>query len=111
MVTLAPPPAGPNVGATEETVGARKVNWSTPLRALVPDAVVTVIATVPTPTGESAVINVAEFTLKAVALVVPKRTDDAPVKLVPVILTALPPAPAPLFGVTLEIVGALAPTV
>jgi len=44
------------------------------------------------PTGESAVINVAEFTLKAVALVVPKRTDDAPVKLVPVILTALPPA-------------------
>jgi hypothetical protein len=40
------------------------------------------------------------FTAKVVAAVPPKVTEDAPVKLVPVILTVRPPAMGPWLGVT-----------
>ena len=56
-------------------------------------------------TGVTAVIDVALFTVKLVALVLPKRTAVAPVKSVPVMVTVVPPAVGPLFGLTPEIVG------
>ena len=43
-------------------------------------------------------IDVAEFTVKLAADVPPKVTDVAPVKLVPVIVTEVPPAVGPAVG-------------
>ena len=59
---------------------------------------VTLMSTVPVPAGDVAVIWVAELTLKVVAAVAPKVTAVAPVKLVPVIVTVVPPAPGPDVG-------------
>ena len=71
-----------------------------------PPGVTTSTATAPAAfTGVTAVIDVALFTVKLVALVLPKRTAVAPVKSVPVIVTVVPPAVGPLFGLTDEIVG------
>ena len=65
--------------------------------ALVPLGVATVMLTVPSVcAGTTAVICVAEFTVKLVAAVVPKRTCVAPIKLTPVIVTVDPPAEDPL---------------
>jgi hypothetical protein len=50
-------------------------------------------------------IDVAEPTVK-LAFVAPNFTAVAPVKFVPVIVTAVPPAVDPLLGVTPETVGA-----
>ena len=48
MVTEVPPAVGPELGATETTVGpATNVNWSLALIGEVPPAVVTVMSTVP----------------------------------------------------------------
>ena len=71
-------------------VGAgSKVNWSAALWALVPFAAVTVTSTVPTVEGGAvAVIDPSEFTVNEVASVVPKCTALAPVKFVPVMVTA-----------------------
>ena len=82
-------------------------NWSDPLVALVPCAVVTVTSTVLTlvDVGDMAVIAVALATVKLVAGVLPKRTLVAPVKFVPVIVTAVPPAAGPLAGNTEVTVG------
>src|ERR1700730_3118290 len=74
------------------------MNRSLPLVALVPPAVVTVTSTVPVPAGEVAVIEVALLTVNAVALLAPKFTAVAPVKLVPVMATLVPPAVGPLVG-------------
>ena len=52
----------------------------------------------PLPAGDVAVIEVALLTVNDVALVPPNRTAVAPVKLVPVIVTLVPPAGAPLVG-------------
>jgi hypothetical protein len=60
--------------------------------------VVTVTSTVPLPGGEVAVIEVEEFTVSLVAATVPKSTVDPLVKLVPVIVTLVPPAAGPLLG-------------
>ena len=46
--------------------------------------------------GEVAVIEVAELTVKLLAATPPKDTPVAPVKLVPVMLTLVPPAVVPL---------------
>jgi len=51
------------------------------------------------------VICVAEFTVKPVAAVPPKVTAVAPVKLVPVIVTTVPPAAGPLVGASDPSVG------
>jgi hypothetical protein len=72
----------------------------------VPLKVVTVTSTVPTdPAGAVAVIEVAELTLNEVALVVPKLTAEAPRKPVPVMVTLVPPAGNPPFGLTAVTVG------
>jgi hypothetical protein len=57
-----------------------------------------VTSTVPVPAGDVAVIEVAELTVKAVALVAPNFTAVAPVKAVPVIVTDVPPATGPVVG-------------
>jgi hypothetical protein len=71
--------------------------------APVPPGVVTLILPVTAPTGTVAVIWVAEFTTK-LARTPPNRTAVAPVKAVPVIVTAVPVLP--LVGENEEIVGA-----
>jgi hypothetical protein len=74
------------------------VNWSAADVADVPPAVVTVTSTVPVPAGEVAVIEVAELTVKLVALVAPNFTAVAPVNEVPVIVTDVPPVAGPEVG-------------
>jgi hypothetical protein len=63
--------------------------------ALVPFGVVTVTSATPEPAGETAVICVSLSTLKLDATAAPKRTAVAPVNVVPVIVTLVPPAPGP----------------
>ena len=75
------------------------------LAALVPCDVVTVTFCVPVPAGETAVICVALSTTNDAAAVAPKSTAVAPVKLVPVITTVVPPTAGPLFGLRLVMVG------
>ena len=66
--------------------------------ALVPPEFVTVTSTVPPPAGEVAAIDVALLTVNEVALVLPNFTAVARVKLLPVMVTGMPPAAGPLFG-------------
>ena len=81
------------------------VNWSLPLVALVPDGVVTVTSTTPRAcAGEVALMVVAFITLK-LAAAGPKFTNVAPVKLVPVTVTPVPPPVVPELGLTLVTVG------
>jgi hypothetical protein len=69
--------------------------WSAKLVALVPSGVVTVTSTVPVPGGETAVIEVADPTVKLVALAEPNFTAVAPLKRLPVIVTEVPPPGLP----------------
>jgi hypothetical protein len=104
-----PPSLGPLAGVNEVMLGAlRKVKSSfEPLLAEVPPAVVTDTVTTPTErAGEVAVICVAELTVNVVAAVAPKLTAVAPVKLVPVMVTDVPPAVVPNVGLTAVTVGA-----
>ena len=73
---------------------------------LLPDDVTTVTCTEPVPAGETAVMLVAEFKVTLVAAVVPKFTETAPVKLVPMTVTEVPPAVEPLAGPIPDTVGA-----
>ena len=74
---------------------------------LVPPVVVTVTSTVPAvPAGAVAVMLVALLTVNAVAAVPPKLTALAPVRLVPVIVTMVPPAVGPEDGLIVVTVGA-----
>lgn len=57
------------------------------------------------PAGETAVIEVAELTLKLAALFVPNLTAVTPAKFAPVMVTEVPPAAGPLLGETLLTVG------
>jgi hypothetical protein len=67
---------------------------------------VTLTSTVPAAwAGEVVVILVLETTVKEAAAVVPKFTDVAPVKLVPVMVTGVPPAIGPDVGETALTVG------
>jgi hypothetical protein len=82
------------------------VNESAVTGALVPPAAVTVTSTVPAlPAGEIATIDVSLFTVKLVAGVEPKVTPVAPVKPVPVIVTAVPPLGEPVLGDSAVTVG------
>src|SRR5438445_225859 len=100
MVTALPPAVGPAVGEAEVTVGrATKVYWSAEPVADVPPGVTTVMSTVPADSaGATAVILVADTTVKEVAAVPPKLTAVARVKLVPVMVTVFPPAVGPAVG-------------
>ena len=72
-----------------------------------PPGVVTVTSTLPADSaGLVAAIWVALFTVKLVAAVVPKSTAVAPVRLVPVTVTLVPPAEVPVVGLTAVTVGA-----
>jgi len=64
-----------------------------------------VMSTVPAPAGAVAVIDVAELTVKPVALATPNFTTVAPARLVPVIVTEVPPVVGPDAGATDVIVG------
>jgi hypothetical protein len=105
IVTFVPPAGGPVFGVTPEMVGVNS-NVSVAEMGLVPFAVVTVTSTFPTVSdGETAVIEVAEFTAKLVALVEPNLTVRTFLKFVPTIVTDVPPDAGPLLGVTLVTVG------
>ena len=68
---------------------------------------VTVTVTAPAlPVGVVAVIDVLLTTTTLVAAVAPNFTVAPAAKFVPVIVTAVPPAAGPLFGLTLVTVGA-----
>ena len=73
--------------------------------ALAPPAVVTVTATVPVPGGEVAEIEVDELTVTLAALLEPNLTAVAPLRFVPVIVTAVPPAAGPPVGLIAVTVG------
>jgi hypothetical protein len=108
IVTDVPPAVEPVVGATPVTVGgggATKVNWSPAPVALVPAPVVTVTSTVPEPAGLTAVICVELLTVTPVAVAAPNLTAVAPERLVPVIVTGVPPAVEPVVGATPVTVG------
>ncbi len=64
------------------------MNWSFALVALVPSGVVTCTSTDPEPAGAVAVMVVALLTVNDVAGFAPKATAVAPVKLVPLTVTA-----------------------
>ena len=68
--------------------------------ALVPPSVVTVTAVVSAASagGATTVICVSESTVKSNHVTSPKATEVAPVKPVPVIVTAVPPATGPEVG-------------
>ena len=74
------------------------MNWSDGEVADVPPVVVTVTSSVPVPVGEVAVIDVAELTVKLVALAAPNFKAVAPVNPVPVIVTDVPPTAGPAVG-------------
>ena len=81
------------------------MNVSAALVALVPPGVVTVTSTAPAAcAGEVAVIEVA-LTTEKLAAVPPNDTAVAPVKLLPVMVTLVPPAVGPAFGLTPVTVG------
>ena len=88
-------PAAPDVGVNDVIAGVVAYE-KLPLEVAVPPGAVTAIATavllVPR-FGTTAVIDVAEFTVKLCTLVVPNWTAVAPVKLLPVIVTDVPLPP------------------
>jgi hypothetical protein len=106
IVTDVPPAVDPLFGLTLLTAGgARYVNPLAKL-PLNPLGLVTVTAAAPaTPAGVVAVIVVLLVTTTFVAAVPPNVTVAPVAKFVPVIVTAVPPAVVPLFGLTLVTVG------
>ncbi len=63
-----------------------------------PPGVTTFTSTVPLPAGATAVIWLVETIATAVAATPPKFTTAGLAKLVPMMVTAVPPAPEPLAG-------------
>jgi hypothetical protein len=100
IVTVVPPPVGPEPGLTAVILGgAAKVNRSADEALDVPPAEVTVMSTAPAASaGLATVIWVAEAKLKFVALTPPKETVLVGVKLLPVIVTCVPPPVGPEAG-------------
>ena len=76
-----------------------------------PAEVATITCTEPVPAGETAVMLVAEFTVTLSAATVPKLTVAALVKLVPMMVTEVPPDVEPLAGPIPATVGAEAEAV
>ena len=105
IVTAVPPAVGPLFGDTLLTVGITA--YVNPLvRLPLCPLTVTVTVTAPAlPAGAVAVISVGLTTTTLVAAVAPNVTVAPVAKLVPVIVTAVPPAVKPLFGDTLVTVG------
>jgi hypothetical protein len=97
-------PTAPLAGEKVVIVGADALTVKLDALIAAPIGVVTAIVPVVAPEGTTAVICVAELTVKVVALTPLNRTDVAPVRFVPP-MTTLAPAP-PLDGTMLPIVGA-----
>ena len=86
-------------------LGASNLNFALDEGALVPLSVVTLTAAVPAASaGVSTVIDVPEEE-SIVASAEPNLTAVTPVKLLPVIVTLVPPAVVPFFGKSFLIVG------
>ena len=84
------------------------MNWSEEEVALVPPVVTTVILTVPADSaGEVAVIDVAEFTVTAVAATEPNITVASVAKPVPVMVTVVAPVVGPEVGEMAVTLGAV----
>src|SRR5712692_9815439 len=109
MVTAVPPAAAPLLGLTLVTVGADADVYVYPL-VNVPLCVSGLVTTTFTaPAACAAVVAVICVALTTTTFVapVPPNVAGAPVtKFVPVMVTAVPPAAAPLLGLTLVTVGA-----
>ena len=109
MVTLVPPALEPLLGLTPATVG-RNLKLSLVDVALMPPGVVTVTSTLPGDSaGATALIEVTPLivcSVKLVALVEPNLTEVAPVRLVPLMVTVVPPPVGPLVGLSFVTVGA-----
>ena len=75
------------------------MNWSPPVVGEVPPAEVAVTSTVPAvPGGDTAVIDVEELMVMLAAVVDPNLIAVEALKLVPVMVTVVPPLPGPLVG-------------
>ena len=106
MVIAVPAVNGPDDGLTLAIVGA-STYVNAPVLVTVPPTVVTTTSAAPAaPAGVTAVMEVALTTTTPVAATPPTVTLLAPVKLVPVMVIAVPPAVGPEVGLTLAIVGA-----
>ena len=104
MVTDSPPSPLPDAGLRLLMVGGGAVNvkWSPLVTGDMPLAVVTIRSTTPAASaGEVAVIDPVEFSVNELAGVLPKLTPTTETKLVPVIVTVVPPADGPKWGLTL----------
>jgi hypothetical protein len=109
--TLVPPAAGPELGPTEDTVGAglAGVSYRKPFdsRALCPSGFVTTTSAMPADLdGVVAVIDVALTTATLDAAEPPIETEAPATNPLPLIVTARPPPVAPRPGVTPDTVGA-----
>ena len=106
IVIAVPPAVDPNNGDKEVIVGTGVVYVNAFVAVAVPSGVVTATLCAPTvPAGVTAVMLVDETTATLVAATPPTVTLVAPVKLVPVIVIAVPPAVDPDVGVIDVIVG------
>ena len=81
------------------------MNWFAGSATLVPPGVVTNTFTTPVPGGDVAVMVVALTTVTLRPLLLPNLSAVAPVKPVPVMLTAVPPPSGPSAGETPVMVG------
>lgn len=99
MITAVPPDTGPPVGEMPVTVGVPTfVNLSAGEVVLVPVGVVTVTSTVPAAlAGLDTTISEPVFTM-IVPAAEPNFTEVAPVNVVPVTITSVPPAVVPYVG-------------
>ena len=103
--TVAAPSVTDSVGA-KVTVWLDKTKVNAPTLVAVPPAVVTTTFTAPVAcAGVVAVIWVAELTVKLLAATPPKLTAVAPVRLVPTMVTDVPPRVGPLVSDTELTVG------
>ena len=100
-----PPPTVPGVPGVGEPAYVNRLACP---GAETPPAVVTRISTVApaVPGGLTAVICESLTTLKLPAAAVPKLTAEAPLKRAPVMVTVVPPATGPVFGVIAVTAGA-----
>lgn len=109
MVMAVPPRVVPSVGATPNMVGTDMSMFSNTASLVTePFGVVTVTSLSPAvPAGVVAIIEVAEATTKLGDATAPTVTLVAPVKFVPVKVSAVPPVMGPLPGATPESVGTI----
>ena len=106
IVIAVPPLVGPVGGLTDEIVGGAIYVNAFVAVAVPPDVVTATLCAPTVPAGVTAVTLVDETTTTLVAATPPTVTLVAPVKLVPVIVIAVPPAVEPVVGDTDESDGA-----